>query len=230
VLPRFTHPETGEVIPAASLANPHGNARVFMSGTRLDETRGAVILVHGRGASASSILELGDALTSDDLTLLAPEAVGHTWYPRSFLSPLADNEPYLSSALGVLGQLVDGLIAQGIEPDRIAFAGFSQGACLAAEFMARNARRFAGLCAFSGGLIGPPGTSRDYEGSLEGTPVFLGCSDDDPHVPVERVHETAEVLTRLGAQVTTRIYPGMGHTIIPDEIDEARGLLAEALD
>ena len=185
-----------------------------------------MILVHGRGATAESILELAEYLSHPEMTYLAPQANGNTWYPYSFLNPIRQNEPGVSSALQVLADLVAQVEAVGIPAERIILAGFSQGACLASEFVARNARRLGGLLVFSGGLIGPPGTPRDYPGSLAGTPIFLGCSDVDFHIPKERVQESADVFTRLGATVTMRLYPGMDHTIIQDEIDEAQKIVA----
>ncbi len=184
-----------------------------------------LILVHGRGASAADILGVADEIDAPDIAYLAPDAPGRTWYPYSFLVPLAQNEPNLTSALQTLGAIVDDLGRQAVTPDRVGFVGFSQGACLSLEYVARHARRYAAVVAFSGGLIGPPGTPRNYPGSLDGTPVFLGCSDIDPHIPLARVHESRDVLTALGARVDTRIYPGMGHTINPDEFDTARALL-----
>jgi predicted esterase len=157
---------------------------------------------------------------------LAPQAAAHAWYPFSFLAPTEQNEPGLGSALRVIGGLVDQLNQAGIPSERIALMGFSQGACLASEFAARYARRYAVVAAFSGGLIGPPGAPREYAGGFDGTPVFLGCSDIDPHIPVERVHESAEVFARLGAAVDKRIYPRMGHTINRAEIDAVDSLLA----
>ena len=188
-----------------------------------------MILVHGRGATAQSILELGQALDHPDFAYMAPQAADNTWYPYSFLSPLQRNEPGLSSGLEVIGGLVERAIDAGIEPDRIVIGGFSQGACLAAEFVARNARRYGGLLVFSGGLIGPVGTERRYSGSLEGAPVFIGCSDRDSHIPLERVAETTEVLTALGASVDERIYPDMGHTVIQDELYHAWKIVADGL-
>jgi predicted esterase len=188
-----------------------------------------MILIHGRGASAYDILELGSLLAPPEMAQLAPQASNHTWYPNSFLTPLAQNEPHLSSALQVVGDLVAQVEEAGIPAERIVIGGFSQGACLASEFVARHARRYGGLLLFSGGLIGPPGTSRDYEGSLAGTPVFIGCSDADFHIPQERVDETAEVLSQLGGEVNKKIYPGMGHTIIEDEIEEARAIVASVV-
>jgi len=185
-----------------------------------------MILVHGRGADAESILELADFLPHPEMIYLAPQAHGHTWYPYSFLSPISQNEPGLSSALRILADLVAEVQAAGIPAERLILAGFSQGACLASEFVARNAQRYGGLLAFSGGLIGPPGTPRDYPGALAGTPIFLGCSDVDFHIPKERVQETAELFTRLGATVKMKLYPGMAHTIIQDEFDEAQKIVA----
>ncbi len=196
------------------------------AGRPLAEAGAAMILVHGRGATAGSILTLADYLPHPTMAYLAPQAAGQTWYPYSFLAPLSENEPYLSSALARLGELLAEATAAGIPPERIVWAGFSQGACLAAEFVARHAQRYGGLVLFSGGLIGPPGTPRAYAGGLAGTPVFLGCSDQDAHIPLTRVEETAETLARLGAVVDKRIYPRMGHTINDDEIAAAAALVA----
>ncbi len=190
------------------------------------QARVAVILVHGRGASAEDVLGLAQEFRLADVTYLAPQAAGHTWYPYSFLTPIEKNEPGISSGLRVIGGLVAALGAQGLSADRVAILGFSQGGCLSLEFAARNARRYAGVIGLSGGLIGPPGTPRNYPSSLEGTPVFLGCSDVDPHIPVERVHETADVFRALHATVDERIYPGMGHTVNLDEIEAVRRVLA----
>jgi predicted esterase len=184
-----------------------------------------VIAVHGRGAAAANILSVTSQLRLDDLAYVAPNAPGGTWYPKSFLAPVEQNEPHLTTALGMLGALVDELHGEGVPHERLAFLGFSQGACLTLEFVARHARRYAAVIGFSGGLIGPPGTPRDYGGLLGGTPVFLGCSDVDPHIPLARVHESADVFRRLGGEVTERIYPGMAHTVSDDEIDIARTLL-----
>ncbi|MCB0173892.1 MAG: dienelactone hydrolase family protein [Anaerolineae bacterium] len=204
---------------------PHRGQPVYTAGQPLNEAKAAMILVHGRGATAPSILELANALYHPDFVYLAPQAANNTWYPNSFLSPIPGNEPGLSSGLAVLGDLIAQIEAAGISAEKIVLAGFSQGACLASEFVARNARPYGGLLAFSGGVIGPPGTPRNYEGSLEGMPVFVGCSDSDFHIPVERVHESTAVFEALGAAVTERIYPNMGHTIIQDEIDQARGIV-----
>jgi predicted esterase len=157
---------------------------------------------------------------------LAPQAPGHQWYPYSFLAPLAQNEPHLSQSLTTVGAIIEHLAKQGLPSERVALIGFSQGGCLALEFVARNARRYGAVAGLSAGLIGPPGTPRDYAGSLAGTPAFLGCSDVDAHIPLARVKETTEALGRLGAAVTERIYPGMAHTINEDEIAHVRAMLS----
>ena len=189
------------------------------------QARATIVLVHGRGATAADILGVGAALGLDDIAYLAPQAPGNTWYPYSFLVPMERNEPSLSRSLATLGEIVAGLEAEKIPANRIGLLGFSQGACLSLEFAARHARRYAAVVAFSGGLIGPPGTPRDYPGSFDGTPVFLGCSDVDAHIPLERVHESADVCRRLGATVDERIYPRMGHEINRDELDAVAKIL-----
>lgn len=209
---------------------PHQSQPVLAAGKPLSDAGGALILIHGRGASAESILDLAEYLPHPDLAYLAPQAADSTWYPYAFLAPMANNEPYLSSALARVAEVVAQVEAAGLPPERIFLGGFSQGACLASEFVARNARRYGGLLVFSGGLIGRDGTPRDYQGSLAGTPVFIGCSDVDPHIPAGRVRETAAVLERLGATVDSRIYPRMGHTINQDEIDAAAALLAAGME
>lgn len=205
--------------------DPHREAPVVTAGRSLQEARAAMILVHGRGASAQNMLGLAHELYHPDFAYLAPQAAGHTWYPYSFLAPLEQNEPFLSSALALLDSVVDQVSAAGIPSERLMIVGFSQGACLAVEFAARRPRRYGGIVAFTGGLIGPDDTPRDYPGSLEGTPVFLGTSDPDPHVPRARVEESARVLEGMGARVTLRIYPGMGHTINDEELDYARAMM-----
>lgn len=212
-----------------SVADPHAGQAVVQAGAPLAAARAAMILVHGRGASAEFILTLAGELAFPDMTYLAPQAADYTWYPYSFLAPLAANEPGLSSGLGVLAALVAQMEAGGISAETIFLAGFSQGACLTLEFVARHARRYGAVLGFSGGLIGPDDASRAYPGSLNGTPVFLGCSDRDPHIPLARVQHTTDVLTRLGAQVTQRIYPNFGHAINRDELDHARRLITQAL-
>jgi phospholipase/carboxylesterase len=213
----------------ASQENAHDNQPVLGVGPSVDEASGVMIMVHGRGASAQDILGLSTELNAEGMSFIAPQAAGNTWYPFSFLEPIEKNEPYLSGALDRLASLVADVESAGVPPERIILLGFSQGACLAAEFAARNARRFGGVCGLSGGLIGPPGTDREYPGSLENTPVFLGCSDVDFHIPVERVYETEEVLRKMGGDVTAQIYPGMGHTINRDEIEHVQRIVDSVL-
>jgi predicted esterase len=196
-----------------------------MAGEPVSRARAAMLMLHGRGASAEDILSLESEFNVPGFAYLAPQAAGNTWYPNRFLVPLAQNEPWLSSALKFVDDVLTEVITAGIPAERTLLVGFSQGACLALEFAARHARRYGGVVGWSGALIGPDDTPRDYEGSLAGTPVFLGCSDVDFHVPRERVDETAQVLRRLGGEVTERLYPKMGHTINQDEIDFVRGMM-----
>jgi predicted esterase len=187
-----------------------------------------MILVHGRGASAEDILSVAAELRLDDALYVAPQAADHTWYPYSFLMPMERNEPGLTSGLRRISTLIEALRIEGLSTDRVGLMGFSQGACLSLEYAARHAQRYAAVIGLSGGLIGPPGTPRNYAGSLDGTPVFLGCSDIDPHIPRERVHESARVFRALDAAVDERIYPGMGHTVNEGEIAAVRALLGPA--
>lgn len=191
-----------------------------------EPARAAAILLHGRGSNADDMLGLAQQFGQRDIAYLAPEAPRGSWYPYSFLAPLEQNEPHLGDALSVVGAAFAQLGRQGHPPERVALIGFSQGGCLALEYAARNAKRFGAVAGLSAGLIGPPGTPRDYSGSLASTPVFLGCSDIDAHVPLWRVQESRDVLTRMGAALTERIYPGMGHTVNADEIAHVRALLA----
>jgi len=207
-------------------SDPHRGQPILRRGPEPARARLAIICIHGRGASAEDILTVADELELDDVAYLAPQAAGNTWYPYSFLAALNDNQPGLNSALGVVASIVDDLGAQQIAAERVAVLGFSQGACLSLEYAARHARRYAAVIAFSGGLIGPPGAPREYTGSLDGTPLFIGCSDVDPHIPVERVRESAVVFRGLSAKVDERIYPRMGHTINGDEISRVRRLLS----
>jgi len=207
-------------------ADPHAGQPVLRFGPPTDEARIVAILLHGRGASAEDILGLAPQFTATGVAYLAPQAAGSTWYPYPFLAPLQQNEPWLGSALRVVAGLVDGLGQHGVPPDRIAIMGFSQGACLTLEFVARHARRYAAAVAFTGGLIGAPGTPRNYTGSFAGTPILIGSSDVDPHVPIDRVRGSTAVLSRMGAEVDERIYPRMGHTINADELEAADALLA----
>jgi len=200
--------------------------RLLSAGAPLAGARAAAIMVHGRGASAEDILSLGQEFKQNDIAYVAPQAERGSWYPYSFLAPLEQNEPYLGAALATLDAAVMQLGEAGLVPERIALIGFSQGGCLALEYAARNAKRYAALAGLSAGLIGPPGTPRDYEGAFDGTPVFLGCSDIDSHIPLVRVNETRDVMNRMGANVTERIYPRMGHTVNSDEIAHVRTMLA----
>jgi predicted esterase len=204
--------------------DPHAGQTVLRHGPAPGEARLTMICVHGRSAGAEDILGLAAELGADDVAFLAPNAADRTWYPYSFLAPMEQNQPGLDSGLGVLARLVAELGDAGISSDRIGLLGFSQGACLALEFIARHAQRYACVAGLSGGLIGPPGTPRSYAGTLAGTPVFLGCSDIDAHIPLERVHETTRALRALGAIVDERIYRGMGHTVNADELDALKAL------
>ena len=208
---------------------PHQGQPILTAGDPLDRARAAMVMTHGRGARAENILELARELPGSGFAYLAPQAAGETWYPRRFIAPIASNEPWLSSALAAVADVLAQVKAAGIPPERTMLLGFSQGACLALEFAARNARRYGGLVGLSGGLIGPDGAPRDYPGSLDGAPVFLGCSDVDFHVPKERVHETAAVLRRLGGEVTVRLYPNMDHAVNRDEIEFVREMMTTVL-
>jgi predicted esterase len=203
----------------------HQGQPVRMAGEPISQAQVAILMVHGRGASAEDILTLTDQLAQPGFAFIAPQAAGNTWYPNRFLAPLSNNEPWLSSALAFLSDTLTQIATYGIPLERTILLGFSQGACLTLEYAARNARRYGGLVGFSGALIGPDDTPRNYPGSLDGTPVFLGCSDVDPHVPKDRVHQTAEVLQRVGGDLTERLYPNMEHTINQDEIDFVRALM-----
>ena len=208
--------------------DPHANQPMRHLGAPLAEANGVVVLLHGRGGSAEDILSLAQPLYREGLAYLAPQAAGHTWYPNSFLAPREANEPYLSSALAKIASVVASIESEGIPRDRIVIAGFSQGACLATEFVASNPARYAGLVAFTGGLIGPPEANLHHEGSLAGTPALFLSGDPDPHVPWQRVQASAAELERMGAIVTARRYQGRPHTITPEEIEIARALIHEA--
>ena len=207
--------------------DPHGSQPVRHYGAALKDASAAMVLLHGRGASAGDILGLAGEFYSPEMAYLAPEAANHTWYPNSFLAPMEQNEPWLSSALAKVGSVVNEVIAAGIAREKIVLAGFSQGACLTTEFVARNAARYGAVMVFTGGLIGPPERRFEFAGSLGGTPVFFGSGDPDPHVPWERVKHSAEIYTKMGAAVTLRRYPGMPHTISLAELEEAKATMAE---
>ncbi len=220
---RLTIPVTARV------PGPHQGQPVYALGAPLSQATAAMVLVHGRGATAQDILTLAPVLEHPAFAFIAPQAAAYSWYPYSFLSPIARNEPGITSGLAVLRDLLAYLETRGISAARTLLVGFSQGACLALEFAARHAQRYGGVAGLSGGLIGPDGASRDDAGTLAGAPVFLGCSDVDPHIPKARVLYSADVLTGLGGRVSTRLYAGMGHTINEDEVEALRGLMADAL-
>lgn len=202
----------------------HGD-KIIKAGKSLDETDKVLIMIHGRGGSAEDILSLSSYLNVGDYALLAPRATNHTWYPYSFLMPVEQNEPGLSSAVNWLADIEQDLIAQGIPTENIYFLGFSQGACLSLEYCARNAKKYGGIVAFTGGLIGDKLNTENYQGDFAHTPVFIGSSDPDPHVPVERVNESVEIVKRLHADVTVKIYQDRGHTISQQEVDLANKLI-----
>lgn len=198
--------------------DPHRGQPSLLAVEPLEKARAVMIMIHGRGASARDILSLAQELPKEGFTFLAPEAANSVWYPYRFMEPMESNEPYLSSALKLVDGLVQRVREANVPDDKIMLLGFSQGACLALEYAARHATRYGGIVGLSGGLIGPDGTPRDYERSFEHTPVFLGCSDVDFHIPKERVMETADVFKRMGADVTMRLYPNMDHTVNEDEL------------
>jgi phospholipase/carboxylesterase len=210
-------------------SDPHGDGPVMTAGVALAEARSVLILLHGRGGSAQDILGLGTELGDASTAYLAPQAAQQTWYPNSFLAPIAQNEPWLSSAIARVNVCVARSLAAGIKLERIAIIGFSQGACLASEFVARHPGRYGALVVFTGGLIGPLGMDLRHPGQLDGTPVLLSSGDPDPHVPWERVRATAEVLTEMGGAVQTARYPNRPHTILREEIEAARDLIRTAL-
>ena len=209
-----------------TVQGPHRGGPVRTAGEPLDQAKAALLMIHGRGAQAEDILSLVDELAQPEFAYLAPQAADNTWYPNRFTAPISSNEPWLSSALVFVGDVFDQITGSGIRPERIILLGFSQGACLALEYAARNARQYGGVVGLSGALIGLDDTPRDYKGSLDGTQVFLGCSDVDFHVPKERVQQTAEVFRKLGGEVTERLYPNMDHTINQDEISFIRSMMS----
>ena len=214
--------------PETNPQDPHANQPTLMTGAPVAAARLAVVMVHGRGASAEDILLLAQQFDLDDVAYLAPQAANRTWYPSSFLAPMEQNGPGISSGLRRVSRLVEDLATQGLASDRVALLGFSQGACLSLEFAARFQRRYAAVVALSGALITPPGSTWSVPGLLAGTPVFLGCSDVDPHIPLERVRDSSSTFRRLGAEVDERIYPAMGHTVNRDEIDAVRAIFGAA--
>jgi phospholipase/carboxylesterase len=208
--------------------DPHKDGPVRRAGRPLEAASGAVILLHGRGASAEDILSLASDFYLPDLAYLAPQAAGNSWYPNSFLAPVAQNEPWRTSALRKVETTLRMVNDAGISSDRIVIGGFSQGACLATEFVATHPRRYAGLIAFTGGLLGPVGADLTHKGDLQGTPAFFGSGDLDPHGPWQRVQQSAQILAAMGAAVTARRYPNRPHAISADEIDFAKKLILDA--
>ena len=198
---------------------------IVTAGMELRATSKVLIMLHGRGGSAEDILSLSSHLNVKDFSLLAPQATNNTWYPYSFLAPPSQNEPWLSSALGLLKELLEDILSKGVTTENIYFSGFSQGACLTLEFVARNANKYGVVVAFTGGLIGDKIYRENYKGDFGGTPVFIGSSNPDPHVPVERVYATTNILKNMNAVVTEKIYNNMGHTISQDEVDNANKLI-----
>ena len=209
---------------------PHAGQPILRAGADSRDAKAAMIMIHGRNAGPANILDLAPVLARPEFLFVAPAASGGTWYPFSFMTPRERNEPGISSGLFVIDSLVSELIAQGFPPHKIMLLGFSQGACLTSEFSIRHPRRYGGVMVLSGGLIGEPGTTwDDVTTSLDGMPVFLGCSDVDSHIPAERVLESEAVFRRLGASVTRKLYPGMGHTVIPDEIQHVQRAMDSVL-
>lgn len=205
---------------------PHQNSKIVTHGVSPEEADLAMIMIHGRGASAESIITLSNEFDTGNIHYRAPQADQFTWYPYSFLQPTERNEPGLSSGLQLIFDIISDLESEGIPKSKIVLLGFSQGACLATEFVARHPAKYGGLIALSGGLIGESIKKENYDGNLEGTPYFVGCSDVDPHIPVERVDESVEVMKKLRAKVTKQIYPGMGHTVNQDEIDHIENIIS----
>lgn len=208
--------------------DPHATQPMLHTGAPLASATGAIVLLHGRGGSASDILTLAGPLHHEGIAFLAPQAAGHTWYPNSFLAPRAANEPWLTSALARVASTIESIEAASIPRSRVLIAGFSQGACLATEFVASNPARYAALIVFTGGLIGPLDADLRHSGSLEGTPALFLSGDPDPHVPWPRVQASAAELDRMGARITAHRYPGRPHTISADELEHARRLVHEA--
>jgi len=200
--------------------DPHGGQPVVHGGTPVDKAEAAVVLLHGRGATAESILSFTDAFWSEGVAYLAPEAKHREWFPWSFTAPVEENQPKMGSALRLVRDVYEYLRGAGVESERIGFVGFSQGACVGAEYVARNPRRYGGIAVLSGGVVGHDIEFGDYDGSLEGTPVFVGCGDEDYQVSVERVHRTVGVFESLRGDVTERIYEGMDHTVNADGVEE----------
>lgn len=195
------------------------------AGKSLQEANKVLIMIHGRGADARDILGIASHLNVQEYALFAPEATNNTWYPYSFMAQPQQNEPWLSSALNLLKETVHGAMEQGISANNIYFLGFSQGACLALEFVARNAERYGGVVALTGGLIGDKIDPDNYSGNFGGTPIFMGTGNPDPHVPIQRVRESANILEKMNAEVHLKVYDGKAHSVSQDEIEEANRLI-----
>ncbi|TMT85281.1 phospholipase [Haloterrigena sp. H1] len=208
---------------------PHQGQQLVTGGTALEDAEAALVCIHGRGATARGMIQLADEVHQESVAALAPQAARRTWYPNSFLEPVERNEPGRSSGLQAISDAIAAANDAGIPTDQVMLVGFSQGACLASEYLARNPRRYGGLAALSGGLIGEK-LDDGYPGDLEGTPVFFGCSDVDPHIPEERVHETAAVFESMNADVTKRLYEGMGHGVNEDELAAVSEMVAALTD
>ena len=222
-------PREAPTHPGVTAMDPHSGQAVLAAGAPLAQAKGVLLMLHGRGASAADILGLSGRLSLPGLAFLAPQAARSTWYPNRFLAPLESNQPWLDSALKQIHILVDRAAVAGVPSERTCLLGFSQGACLALEFAARSGRRWGGVFGLSGALIGPPGAARTYPPGSRGTPVLLGCSVPDPHIPQESVAESARLLEGLGMQVDVRLYPDLGHTVNLDEVDAVRAVLEQVL-
>lgn len=208
---------------------PHHASKILMEGVELEKAKAVMIMIHGRGATAESILDLAQYFIIDDVTYIAPQANGGTWYPHSFLMPVEQNEPGITSGLQRISEIVDHVNASGIPDQKVTLLGFSQGACLSLEWAARNIKEIGAVFGLSGGLIGPNGTLQNYSGTLENTLVFLGCSDVDFHIPKERVIESADVFKKLQASVMLKLYTNMAHTVNDDEIDQINSIMRMVL-
>ena len=208
---------------------PHHSSKILIEGKDVDKAAAAMIMIHGRGATAESILDISQYFTVENISYIAPQANGGTWYPFSFLMPVEQNEPGVTSGLQRISEIVDHTIASGISEQKIMLLGFSQGACLSLEWTARSNKNIGAVFGLSGGLIGPNGLQRNYSGTLENTSVFLGCSDVDFHIPKERVIESADIFKKLNAAVTLKLYPNMDHTVNDDEIDQINSIMKKIM-
>ncbi|MDX1700759.1 MAG: dienelactone hydrolase family protein [Melioribacteraceae bacterium] len=213
-----------------NVLEPHSGDKILYTGVDLENAKTALILIHGRGSTAESILPLANELNLDDTIVIAPQADQFTWYPYRFIEKRERNEPGISSGLALIDSIIYSLNDSGISTDNIFLLGFSQGACLILDYAARNPKKYAGIFALSGGLIGEKLNWNDYSGNLEKTPVFLGCSDNDFHIPEERVHESGKIFNELSSDVTIKIYNNMGHTISYAEIEEMNTIISKHIN